>query len=309
MTIVRWILGVVVGLVVAATLASFVFNLVTSDPNVPVTRLWHGRFVRADGVLTAYRTWDSPTQGAQGRPIVLLGGFVEPSFVWAGVGPLLAAGHRVYALDLDGFGYTERRGPWTLQAWGDQVQAFMSHLGIRRPIVVGHSLGAAVAVELARRHLTSRIVLLDGDALKVGGPPGWAKTILLHSPFFTTAFRLATRIDWVVRKVLANAWGPNHPPLDAASVNRWTDQFRAKGARGALRGMLQHGIAGFTRQELRDTHTSALVVWGADDSVDDPSAGRATARDLHARFVLVPGAGHLSMLSRPAAVARAIATG
>jgi pimeloyl-ACP methyl ester carboxylesterase len=50
----------------------------------------------------------------------------------------------------------------------------------------------------------------------------------------------------------------------------------------------------------------ATVVFGADDDVDAPSAGRQTARDLHARFVLVPGAGHLSMLQAPAAVAAAI---
>ena len=118
-------------------------------------------------MLTAYRSW-----GRRGSPIVLVGGFLEPSFVWEDVGPLLArAGHRVYALDLDGFGYSERRGPWTLGEWADQVQGFMRALGISRPVVVGHSLGAAVAVEVARRGVASRAVLVDGDALDSGGPP------------------------------------------------------------------------------------------------------------------------------------------
>ena len=138
MRILRWLVVGLLGLVVLVTLASLVFDLVTSDPNVPVTKLWHGRFVRADGVLTAYRSWGTTgIVGAQGAPVVLLGGFVEPSFVWEQVGPLLASGHRVYALDLDGFGYSQRRGPWTLQEWADQVQAFMTHLGIDKPIVVG----------------------------------------------------------------------------------------------------------------------------------------------------------------------------
>jgi len=76
----------------------------------PATELYGGPFVRADGTLLAYRTW-----GTQGSPVVLLGGAAESSWVWHDVGPLLArAGHRVYALDLPPFGYSERRGPYTL---------------------------------------------------------------------------------------------------------------------------------------------------------------------------------------------------
>jgi pimeloyl-ACP methyl ester carboxylesterase len=50
----------------------------------------------------------------------------------------------------------------------------------------------------------------------------------------------------------------------------------------------------------------ALVAWGQNDDVDSASAGRRTARLLHAPFVEIPGAGHLSMLARPDLVARAI---
>jgi pimeloyl-ACP methyl ester carboxylesterase len=279
--------------------ASAVFDLVTSDPNVPVRQLWHGRFVEADGVLTAYREW-----GSRGTPVVLVGGFVEPTFVWRAVGPLLARRHRVVALDLDGFGYTRRKGPWTLAEWTDQTQAVMEKLGLRRPIVVGHSLGAAVAVALARRRLASRIVLLDGDALPLGGPPGWLRTVVAESPFFTTAFRLVPQLGFVVRRILANAWGPNRPRV--LRTEPWLDQLRAQGAREAFRGLFERGIPGFSRAQLRQTHVQALVVWGADDTVDDPAAGRQTARDLGARFVSIRGAGHLSMLARPAAVAAAI---
>jgi pimeloyl-ACP methyl ester carboxylesterase len=279
--------------------ASAVFDLVTSDPNVPVRQLWHGRFVEADGVLTAYREW-----GSRGTPVVLVGGFVEPTFVWRAVGPLLARRHRVVALDLDGFGYTRRKGPWTLAEWTDQTQAVMEKLGLRRPIVVGHSLGAAVAVALARRRLASRIVLLDGDALPLGGPPGWLRTVVAESPFFTTAFRLVPQLGFVVRRILANAWGPNRPRV--LRTEPWLDQLRAQGAREAFRSLFERGIPGFSRAQLRQTHVQALVVWGADDTVDDPAAGRQTARDLGARFVSIPGAGHLSMLARPAAVAAAI---
>ncbi len=295
------IAGIVVGLALLATVASFAYNLSTSDPDVPVETLWHGKVVRTDGYLTAYREW-----GSGGRPVVLIGGFLEPTFVWNQVAPLLARGFHVYALDLDGFGYTERHGPWTLAHWGDQVQAFMRARRIKRPIVVGHSLGAAIAVETARRHLSSGIVLVDGDAVRSGSPPRLVRTLLAHSPYFTTVYRYLLRSSWAITRILHQAYGAYHPAFDAAEIARWTRPFRAAGARHALQGIAQHGIAGFTRTELRTVTAPALVIWGANDTVDSVSAGRATARDLHARFVEVPQAGHLSMFASPQRVAGAI---
>lgn len=295
--IVRRIVLVLVALLLALTLASVAYNLATSDPNVPVAKLWHGPF--AGG--TAYRHW-----GSHGPAVILLGGFLEPSFVWDGVGPLLGRDHRVYALDLDGFGYTVRRGPYTLAHWADQVQAFERRLGLTKPVVVGHSMGAAVAVELARRRAASEAVLLDGDALTFNGPPSLVRDVLVHTPFFTTLYRIATNADWVVRRILKNAYGPRHPPLDAVLVHRFTDQFRARDARQALQGIAKAGIAGFSQSALARLHVKALVVWGAKDGVDSVSAGRRTARTLHAPFILLPGAGHLSMTEDPAALVRAL---
>jgi pimeloyl-ACP methyl ester carboxylesterase len=289
----------VVALLVLVTLAAVVFDVATSNPNVPVQQLWHGKFVRADGVLTAYRSW-----GTHGTPIVLLGGFFEPSFVWESVAPILARSHRVYALDLDGFGYTQRHGPWTLGEWTDQLRGFEHALKLHKPIVVGHSLGAAVAVQAARFGIASRVVLLDGDALKVGGPPNVVRWTILHSPFFTAGFRLATRWSWPVKRIIANAFGAGpHPNVP---LHLWTDQLRARGAETAVRGMLAHGIAGLDRSTLQGLHIHATVAFGANDSVDSPAAGRQTARDLHAPFVLIPKAGHLSMLGNPRATATAI---
>ena len=301
MRILRILLGIVVGLVVVVTLASVAYNLATSDANVPVQTLWHGKFVGTDGYLTAYREW-----GTAGTPIVLIGGFLEPTFVWDRVAPLLARRHRVYALDLDGFGYTERHGPWTLAHWADQVQAFMRTRGLKRPIVVGHSLGAAVAVETARRGLASRVVLLDGDALRSGGPPRLVRVALVHSPFFTTIYRYLLRSPWAVKRILKMSYGSLHPKLDRAEVKRWTDPLRAVGARHALQGIAKNGIAGFTHAQLLALNVNAVVVWGAADAIDSLAAGRQAAIDLDAHFVSIPRAGHLSMLESTQAVAAAI---
>ena len=235
----KWVLRITFGLVtllagllVLLFASSYLFNLATDGETKPVQTLWHGRFVTADGVLTAYREW-SPE--AKGTPIVLIGGFLEPTFVWEEVAPLLAkAGHPVYALDLDGFGYTERRGPWTLDEWAAQVAGFMSALRIEKPIVVGHSLGASVALDVVRRGLVSRVVLVDGDALTTGGPPTFLLRALTHTPLITSALRLSMDWDWPVTKILEKTYGPTHPKLDHSLVERWTNQFKADGSDHAM---------------------------------------------------------------------------
>jgi pimeloyl-ACP methyl ester carboxylesterase len=299
--VVAGLASLLVSLLVVLILASFVFNATTSGEGKPVRSLWDGRFVDADGVLTAFREW-----GSQGTPVVLVGGFMEPTFVWEEVAPLLARAHRVYALDLDGFGYTERRGPWTLAEWADQVQGFMRRLGISRPIVVGHSLGAAVALELARRRSTSRIVLLDGDALGSGGAPWFVRAVLRHTPLVRSVLRLATRWDRPAKELLENAYGPRHPPLDHSLVRRWTKQLEAVGAEHALETIAGRPLPGFSRATMRTLRVRATVVWGAEDDVDGLRAGRRTGEDLSARVIVIPDAGHLSLLSAPVAVARAI---
>jgi pimeloyl-ACP methyl ester carboxylesterase len=301
----RWLrrLGIALAvLVVLVTIASFAYNAATDGREAAARSLYAGPYVVADGTSIAYRRW-----GTSGSPIVLLGGFVEPSWVWRGVGAALARRHRVFALDLPPFGYTERRGPFTLAHWVQLVQAFDAKLGIRRPVLVGHSLGAAVAVEaaLSRPRTVGGIVLLDGDALPVGGGGRWLSHLLLN-PYYTSIFRIVTGSDWLVGRVVRGALAPQAPRPSHAQLELWERQFRVQGTANAFRHLFVGGGSGVSIDDLRRVRVPRLVVWGEYDTVDGVAAGRRTARALGTQFVLIRGAGHLSMLGRPRAVAGAV---
>ncbi len=301
----RWSRRVALGLLVLlvlVTLASLGYNAAWSGGERPAKALYPGPYVLVDGTLVAYRHW-----GDKGSPIVLVGGFVEPSWVWHLLGPLLASRHRVYALDLPPFGYTQRDGRYKLDDWVALLRGFERQMRLSRAVVVGHSLGAAVAVADALQHPTetSGIVLLDGDALAAGRGAGWLSHLLIN-PFYTTIFRIATSSDWIVRRALDDAYGPNAPPPSRDDLQEWEQPFRVQGTRGAFKTLVSYGIQGFQLDELKAVKRPSLVVWGANDKVDSVSAGRHTAAALHASFVLVPAAGHLSMLSNPVAVAAAV---
>ena len=300
----RWAkkLGLVLlELFVVVTVASVAYNLATADRVKPASAFYGGPFVGVDGKQVAFRCW-----GAQGTPVVLLGGFIVPSSVWEGVGRRLARRHRVFAIDLPPFGYSERKGPYTLEGWVHLVHDFDRRLGLHRPLLVGHSLGAAVVVDDALRYPgdSDGIVLLDGDALSAGGAPSWVSEVLV-GPWFTSIYRIVTGSDWIFRRGLAGAY-PNHPPFTRQFLKEWEQPFKVKGTLDAFRSTLKYGIQGLHLAQLRAVRDRAMVLWGARDTVDPVSAGRRSAVALRAPFRLLPRAGHLSMLAAPNAIARAI---
>ena len=136
-----------------------------------------GRFVTVDGVRLHY------IEKGEGPPVVLLHGNVVTAedFQTSGVLDLLARRHRVIAFDRPGFGYSDRPhgSAWSARAQADLLRDALVILGINRPVVLGHSLGAAVALALALNHPDEvrGLVLLSGYYY-----PTLRADVLLSSP-------------------------------------------------------------------------------------------------------------------------------
>jgi pimeloyl-ACP methyl ester carboxylesterase len=89
-----------------------------------------------------------------GQPVLFVHGFGATSRNFTlQVGPLAQAGFRVVVPELWGMGRSAKpRGRYSLDRWVDQLLGLMDSLGMQRVHVVGHSMGGAVAVRLARRY-------------------------------------------------------------------------------------------------------------------------------------------------------------
>jgi len=108
----------------------------------PVTQ----RTTMVDGAAIAYRTWGEPG----GRGIVLVHGGAAHSRWWDHIGPLLADGRLVVAIDLSGHGDSARRESYGLDQWAREVLAVAGDTGIATPpTVIGHSLGGMVTLRVA----------------------------------------------------------------------------------------------------------------------------------------------------------------
>ena len=137
-----------------------------------------GRFAKIDGVDVHY------LEAGRGRPIILLhgNGAMAEDFVISGLFERLAANYHVIAPDRPGFGYTERPRDrlWTPKAQAELVRGLIDDLGLKNPIVLGHSWGTLVALALALDTdvLLRGLVLLSGyyyptarlDVVALSGP-------------------------------------------------------------------------------------------------------------------------------------------
>ncbi|WP_323747859.1 alpha/beta hydrolase [Catenulispora rubra] len=293
-------------LFVASTFLSTVYNAATDGrASVPAGLT----YVQAGDVSTRYREW-----GASGTPIVLVHGFVESADTWQYLAPLLAAqGHRVYALDIDGWGYTQRVAPFDVGHQARQLEAFIEALHLDKPLLVGHSSGAAVAAlaTLDKPGDVSGIMFLDGDGLATGAGQKTPLTHLFLNPYRTTLMRLAIRSDTVVRAIYGATCGSGCPKLDAAGLDQWRRPLEVPGAEEALWSMVNLGVAGLPPARLAELATLPIpksVVFGGADSSYDPGSPQSTAARIGAPApTVIPGAQHLTSVNSPGAVAEAVA--
>lgn len=124
-------------------------------------------------IALRYRDW-----GGDGPPIVLLHGLSSSLRIWDFVAPMLARRCHVYAVDQRGHGLSSKPddGYGFAEVTGD-LAAFIETLGIERPLIVGHSWGANVAVQFAADHpdVPCGVVLVDGGFIARPEGSTWEK--------------------------------------------------------------------------------------------------------------------------------------
>ena len=106
------------------------------------------QFFTSDGARVRYR------EAGRGDAVVLIHGLTRSLVDWVGVGDSLALDHRIIAFDLRGYGNSTRfRNPSDFGSkMADDVVRLLDHLHVTRAHLVGHSLGAAIAADVAVRY-------------------------------------------------------------------------------------------------------------------------------------------------------------
>ena len=242
-----------------------------------------------------------------GSAVVLIHGFASSIYTWKDVIPALAARHDTIALDLPGFGESDRPADLSLEDLPRAVIGLMDRLGIERAALVGNSMGggAAAIVAATAPGRVSRLVLIDaaGFNMEPQGLPGivrvttsWAASVLGLLPakrlVVESALRQVFHDDSLVTKERVSEYlAPTQRP----------GSFEALRSFGASLGDHPEAVAA----ALPAISVPTLVIWGDDDRwIPLADADRFVAAIKGARKVVVPACGHTPQEEKPAEVAR-----
>ena len=252
-----------------------------------------------EGVNLHYRQWAE--EGAEG--VLLIHGFSGSTFSWRYTAPVMAAeGYRVIAVDLPGFGLSERDLSFTPTA--DQRAELLWSLlesldsGFNWHLV-GHSMGGGVAAAmvLQRPDQVQSVTLAAGAIPAEGrGRFGW---IFHYPPLGRTVRHLATRVflsEENVERALASAYGR------APTKDEFEGYYRPlliKDSDAALVEMLK------TRErdllsDLEDLQVPVMLIWGAEDAwVKIEEGYKLNSLLKNAELVVLAGEGHCPMETAP----------
>lgn len=250
--------------------------------------------------------------GGEGAPVVLVHGLGTNLAFWRETIPALeAAGRRVIALDLPGYGLSDKADvSGTMPDFAAAVAGTMDALGVAEADVVGISMGGQIALTLALDHpdRVRRLALLSPagietftEAESAGMKALVTPAAIANTPEAQVQANVAANFDaydesrdgWILeqrRAVVARADFPDYAAANAASVA----------------GMLDGPVV----ERLGEISAPTLVLYGAGDRlIPNPylhpglttEAVADSAQSLlpHATVELVPDAGHLVMLERP----------
>ena len=182
-------------------------------------------WLERDGVRIRYLDW-APDQGAARAPaILLLHGLSSNAHYWDRVARHLGT-RRVVALDQRGHGWTGRppQAPpipdgYAVESLLDDASLLIADLQLGRPVIVGHSWGAGVALELAatRPELASGLVFIDGPVQSPAQLFNWEEAQRLMQPPLPRFSSIAEAIE-ESRRDFGEAWDSDLEPFVADRV-------------------------------------------------------------------------------------------
>jgi pimeloyl-ACP methyl ester carboxylesterase len=237
-------------------------------------------------------------QGTGGTPIVLLHGFDSSLFEFRRLLPRLAIHRETWAIDLLGFGFTER--PPGLDYSSAAIKLHLYHTWqtlIQQPmILVGASMGGAAAIDFALTYpdAVQSLVLLDSAGYTVG--PAVGQFLVPPLGYLATRFLRSPKVRQSVSlKSYHNPEFASADALQCAAVH-----LEQPGWQQALIAFTRSGGYSSYQSQLPNLQQPTLILWGESDRIlGTKDATKFEQTIPNSRLIWLPQCGHVPHLEQP----------
>ncbi|HUX20578.1 MAG TPA: alpha/beta hydrolase [Spirochaetia bacterium] len=258
------------------------------------------------GVEVHYR--ETATSGGSGAsPMLLVHGWLGSSYDFVPLMERLTPGVRAIAVDLPGCGRSQKTGiQFTPAYFVDFLADFIRTLKLGPIILVGHSMGGAIAVNFAVRNpnLVEKLVLIDPDGL-----PGEEGALgRLREMGFVVDLGLALNNRLAVEFTTRLNVFHNPDLVTREFIDSIAETCLSPAGRQAQSAITKEVLGRYPVEELLPRlDLPTLILWGDDDRVLRPNWAREFARRISgSRLSIVANSGHMPQFENPAAVAEQI---
>lgn len=258
-----------------------------------------------DGIGLRVRDAGARAVERRATPLLLIHGFGASMFSFRHQIDEMAQSRRVTAIDLPGFGYSDRPLDADLShsAHVTRLISLMDRLGIERAVIVGHSMGGAIALRLAAEH-PGRVagLVLAGAAHPNQRPPSPLVRLMRPLlPLVLATFVGTGRLRAQLRRMV---YDPAFITDEVAAG--YIEPLRLRGTAATLINQ----ISSVSRDQpvaVQTITAPTLLLWGESDRVVPPPTGARLLADLPAsRIEMISRAGHFLLEEQPQACNRAI---
>lgn len=293
----KWII-----IVIAVLYACCITYAFLPQQSVSVKKLAHenSRFIQVNGRKLHYEKYGS------GKPVVLVHGFAGSTYTWRHIIPLLSDTLTVYAVDLPGFGLSDKSPDacYDLRSQAQAVVDFTNALNLHGMTLVGHSMGGVIAGIAAQRNsrAVEKAVIIDAGFYH-GGPPEFFKKlffpfdVIMARSFYTKSVRA---------KSLATSYYDKSLLTDTV-IEHYLRPALTPHAADALVKMLRTASSESYAGIAAAIPVPTLLIWARQDAVIPLADAFRLRREIkNSQLVIIDQAGHMVQEELPQAVARAI---
>lgn len=248
-----------------------------------------------------------PTTTSKTLSFVLIHGFMASSFTFRKIIPMLAENYEVFALDLVGFGKSEKNDQflYSYKNYAKLVIEFIQKMELRNVIVVGHSMGGQIALHAAKQspEWIQALVLIGCCSYlqKARSIP----IFFSYLPFFRGLVRWWMN-RYEVKDILKNTLYRD-ALIDREMIQAYEQPLKDKHFANTLVGLLRYREGDLTASELKKVGQPILLIWGEEDQIVPIRTGLRMRQDLpNSHFISVPETGHQVVEEKPKEVMTAI---